>query len=274
MEIVDMEMLHTGMHPMEIVIKEEKKMPKGFTRLVYKQGCEEWENRIARISQVCNVAEVEMVVQDKRRAATIHISQDNLDSILPKLNSKGLIFTPLRKSGYYVGFSHTHKQVLPGDPFYWYGCVTRNYEDGQVFLKADKDGNHNAIAEMLAFPACCGEYFTREFPKNYDPVWTDLEGDVEGYPECNNMLRYFGIRAVWHFSCSPKCEETCIIAQKWKEIMEGIDKDAVKDLYSLLSGEITWNSYHGVVEVETPYFVGVTHTFPFDKPRIIRWRGI
>jgi hypothetical protein len=35
---------------------------------------------------------------------------------------------------------------------------------------------------------------------------------------------------------------------------------------------MTWNSYHGVVQVETPYFIGVVNGFPFaEKPKIINW---
>jgi hypothetical protein len=37
---------------------------------------------------------------------------------------------------------------------------------------------------------------------------------------------------------------------------------------------MTWNSYHGVVQVETPYFIGVVNSFPFvKKPKIIDWEG-
>lgn len=238
-----------------------------------KYGCEEWPWKLPKMSKLFLDTEIQTVAEGIRRAATIHLSQDNLDRVLPELNRKGLVFTPLRKSGYYKGFAHTHKEVKPGDRFYWYGCVTKNYEDGQAFLAADKAYDHKTVGELLGFPECCSSYFIEWFPKNYDPIWTELEGEVSGYPEANQMLRYFGVRITSHLSCSPTCEGTREIGQRWFEVMKQIDEEAATALYNLLSQPMTWNSYHGVVQVETPYFVGLTHTFPIlEKPRIIKWR--
>jgi len=88
------------------------------------------------------------------------------------------------------------------------------------------------------------------------------------------MLRYFGARITSHFSCSPTCEKTREIGQVWFKVMKEIDKKLAEELYDLLSTPLTWNSYHGVVQIETPYFVGLTHTFPLlEKKRVIEWKG-
>jgi hypothetical protein len=127
---------------------------------------------------------------------------------------------------------------------------------------------------MLGYPDCCVKYFERMFPINYDPIWVDLEGEVEGYPEANQMLRYFGVRITSHLSCSPTCEATKEIGENWFKVMKELNEKLAKEIYELLAGPIIWNSYHGVVQVETPYFVGLTHTFPYlERPRIIRWKG-
>ena len=55
--------------------------------------------------------------------------------------------------------------------------------------------------------------------------------------------------------------------------MQEIDKNLANELYSLLASPIVWNSYHGVVQIETPYFVGLNNTlFILKKPRIINWQ--
>ncbi len=128
---------------------------------------------------------------------------------------------------------------------------------------------------MLGYPSCCIDYFIRTFPLNNVPVWLDLEGKIRGYPECNGLLRYFSPIIISHFSCSPICEATRKIGKSWLRIMQEIDKNLADELYNLLAGPITWNSYHGVAQIETPYFVGLNNDlFLLKKPRIIIWEGI
>ncbi len=245
-----------------------------FVRIMPKQGHEEWMAKLGQIGIMFHETEYQMVKQGYRRAAIIHINPDNLEQMLEKINKDKLVYTPILKSGCYEGFAHKHKPVVPGEPFYWYGSLTQTYEDGQKFKKAENEGNHKTIGSLLGYPECCSEYFTKNFPINYDPIWLDKEGKVTGYPECNQMLRYFGIRITSHLSCSPTCEATKKIGQIWLKVMKGIDKDVTETLYDLLATKLTWNSYHGVVQVETPYFIGLTQTFPLlEKARIIEWKG-
>jgi len=57
--------------------------------------------------------------------------------------------------------------------------------------------------------------------------------------------------------------------------MLDFNKELAEELYNLLSSKLTWDSYRGVVEVKTPYFVGLTHTFPLmEKQRVIRWKAM
>jgi len=268
-----------------------------FIRIMPKQGHEEWMVKLGRMGILFREAEYQMVKQGYRPAAVIHIDQNNLEQMWDKINKDGLVFTPILKSGYYEGFAHKHKPVVPGEPFFWYGSLTRTYEDGQKFKKAEEKGDHKTIGSLLGYPECCVKYFIKTFPINYDPIWLHTRSahsssvrkirraswqtgtrpsglKITGYPECNQMLRYFGARITSHFSCSPTCEKTKQIGEKWLKVMEEIDKELTKELYDLLAGPVIWNSYHGVVQVETPYFIGLTHTFPLiEKPRIIEWRG-
>lgn len=247
---------------------------KDFVRIIPKKGFEEWPGKLNKISRLFHEAEYQMVKEGKRDAATTHIDQNNMKEIMDRINKDDLKFTPLRKSGYYQGFAHTHKAVEPGEPFYWYGCITRTQKEAEIFRKADAEGDHDVVGKLLGFPDCCRKYFSKTFPSvNYDPVWVDREGGVNGYPECNNMLRYFGARITSHLSCSPVCQKTKEIGLAWFEIMKKNDRKLADELYNLLAREMTWNSYHGVVQVDTPYFLGLTHTFPYvEKPRIIYWQ--
>ncbi len=244
----------------------------GFVRVLEKQGHRGWKNRLAEMAGLFCEAEYEMVRQGHRAGAIIHVGEENYQKMTERMSKDGLVFTPFLKSGHYQGFSHQHKPVRPGEPYYWYGSLTRTYDEGQEFKKANEKNDHMAYGRFLGYPECCSKYFVKNFPINYDPIWMDREGDISGYPEANQMLRYFGARITSHFSCSPTCEETKKIGRVWLDVMKGIDEKLTSELYDILSGKMTWDSYHGVVEVETPYFVGVTHTYPLiEKPRKIRW---
>lgn len=244
----------------------------GFVRVLEKQEHKGWKSKLSEMSRLFLKAEYEMVKQGHRAAAIIHVDENNYQEMTEKMNRDGLVFTPFLKSGYYKGFSHQHKPVRKGEPYYWYGSLTRTYEEGREFKQADKESDHRKYGKFLGYPECCTEYFIKSFPNNCDPIWLAKEGDVNGYPEANQMLRYFGARITSHFSCSPTCEKTKKIGRVWLDIMSKIDDKLTSEIYELLSGELKWSSYHGVVEVETPYFVGVTHTHPLiDKPRVITW---
>ncbi len=248
-----------------------------FVRLLPKQGFSEWKVLAKDMARLCKETEYILVKEGYRKAATIHIREDNHKELIEKINKDGLIYTPILQSGLSVGFSHEHKEVKDGEPYYWYGCLTKTYEDGQEFKKADgtsdnRDPDHRKIGELLGYPKCCIDYFIENFSKNWDPIWIDRSGKVEGYVECNRLLRYFGIQISWHFSCSPDCEETKKIAEKWISVMRKINKELTDKIISLLSQNMTWDSYHGVVQIETPYFLGLSHTFPYlEEKRIIDW---
>lgn len=265
-----------------------------FTRIAWKTkaGKDIWNDRILRISNTYSNAEYEMLKQGYRKAHTSHIDINNLPQMLEKLDRDDLIFTPVAKSAYYQGFSHKHRTPKPDEPFYWYGVVTKTYEDGQKFKMSEREkGNHSVIGELLGYPECCRNYFEKVWTQGYyDPVWQTAEETEgvkvketetafiaeikDGFPESNQTLRYFGVRVVSHFPCSFKCKETKKLSKIWLKVMHQIDREAADWAIELLSAPMEWDSYHGIVKVNTPWFVGITHTYPYvEKNRIIRLNG-
>ena len=246
-----------------------------FTRIIPKHKYEEWPGKLGRMSELFSQAEYQMVKKNFRTAAIVRLDPNNLQAILEKANKDRLILTLLKKQSISAGFSATIKPAEQGQPFIWSGCLTRTYKDGQKFKQADSKNDHQTIGRMLGYPDCCIDYFIRTFPIDPVPVWVELKGKVRGFPECNGMLRYFGPKIVAHLSCSPLCQATKEIGKTWFKVMQEIDKDLANELYELLAGPITWDSYHGVVQIETPYFVGLNNAlFILKKPRIINWAAI
>jgi len=245
-----------------------------FIRIMPKQGHQEWLEKLGQMNELVLGAEYQMVKKGFRAAAILYIDPQNLQSVLEKTNKDRLILTPLKKIASMTGFSILCKPPEDGQPFLWESCLTRTYQDGQKFKEANLKNDHRIVGRMLGYPDCCIDYFIRTFPIDTCPIWVDLNGKVKGYPENNGMLRYFGPKIVAHLSCSPTCQATKEIGKTWFKVMQEINKDLANELYKLLSGPITWNSYHGVVQIETPYFVGLNNSlFLLKKPRIIIWQS-
>lgn len=244
----------------------------GFTKVVWKKGNDNINLQLNNASKLFYECEYKSVLEGQRLATTDHISLDNLDILLSKLTKDGLVFTPCKKSGFYQGFAHKHKAVEPGKPYYWFGCITKTIEDGIKFKEAEDMGDHETMGTLLGYPSCCVKYFKDTFHTNYDPVWLNDDSISNGKAVANNLLRYFGVRVISHFSCSPGCKKSIKVGNERLEIMKSIDQDTVNWLLDFLSTSMTWNSYKGVVEVDTTNFLGLTHTYPLiDKPRIFKW---
>ncbi len=262
---------------MAIVINKDKKLNKymqDFTRIIPKHHYEEWPQKLGQMNELFQQAEYQTVKKGIREAAIIQINPDNLEIFLEKTNKDRLLFTPLRKTALHSGFKTLVESVKPNEPFLWQGCLTKNYKDSQLFKEGYFKSDHQVVGQMLGYPDCCIAYFQRTFPIDPCPIWVDLEGNLTGFPEGNGMLRYFGTLIVAHLSCSPTCQETKKIGKVWFQIMQEINKDLAKELYRLLAGPMVWNSYHGILQVETPYFVGLNNAlYILKKPRIINWQG-
>jgi len=261
-----------------------------FVRTIPKQGQEKWMAKLNKMKMLFYEAEYQTVKRGFRPAGIVHLGNDNYKELLKLTNKDNLVITPFLKGGYFCQPQYlpreyaSYKSIRPGEPFFWYGSLTRTYEDGQKFKKAENEGDHKTMGSLLGYPECCIKHFIEILPINYDlktfpinddPIWLGKEGKVTGYPECNQMLLCFGARITAHFSCSPTCEATKKIGQSWFKVMKEIDKNLAKELYDLLVAKLIWNNHRGIIRIETPYFIGLTNAFSFmKKPRVIEWRGI
>ncbi|MCD5384873.1 MAG: hypothetical protein LRZ94_00975 [Candidatus Pacebacteria bacterium] len=249
-------------------------MIKDFTRIMPKKGCEEWIKKLGEMSALFSNTEYETIKRGLRRIAIIRVSPDNLNLFLEKINKDRLLFTPVLKVAESSSFSILNKSIKPGDPFSWEGFLSRNNKDAQKFKKYYLENDHIGIGEMLDYPKCCTDHFIRTFLIDPCPIWEGVSGKVKGYPESNRLIRYFGPVITAHISCSPDCKETKKMGKEWFKIMKNIDSKLADEMYQLLAGPMVWNSYHGVVQVETPYFIGLNSAYYIPKePRIIEWLG-
>ncbi len=256
---------------------------RSFTRLIWKSNDirNEWEPKLNRAADVYHKAEWEMTARGKRKCGTIHVDQNNFDEMFKKFTENDLFFYPVAKSARYGGFSHKHIPPKEGEDYYVYGAFGKDPKDVMSFKKYEKEtGDHESIGDLLGYPECCQKSFSNRWPEDIDPIFKSakkvkkpddnvIEID-EIQPETNQMLRYFGVRITSHLPCSMKCENTMELGNEWFSIMEDIDKKGAKFAKNLLNQPIEWNAYRGILEVETPLFIGITTTSFTDKKKIVR----
>jgi len=127
--------------------------------------------------------------------------------------------------------------------------VARDRETAEEFRKAFLLSDNLKQGELLGYPICDRIFFQRVWSYEYDPIWSaalpcgSVKRDNSSYvlevkdyyPECNIMLRYFGLRAVPHLVCSLKCEESKEFGRKFIELMPRGDKLLDTNRMGLLS---------------------------------------
>lgn len=206
----------------------------------------------------------------------MHIRSNSLMDDMNLIHENDLVFLPILKCAPVSGFAHRFYEVQPGEPYDVFGVIAKKHSHAEAFRKAFKENDHRTVGRLLGYPECCITFFEKTWPHVVDPFWEYAlngtgknDGDVleiTGYPECNLILRYFGLRVAPHIYCSPKCEST----KKWAGgFLRHIPHR--KELLELLSLPMTWDNYMGVVTIRTPWFIGVANSTPYRRRKIVRW---
>lgn len=243
-----------------------------FSRVIWKKGKENLSSNLYKSVELLSKCEYKTVTNGLRTASTLSVTFDNLPLMLEEINNDGLIFTPCKKTKFHDGFVNIGKEANDGEPYMWFGCVTKTVEDSELFKNAYTKSDHSSLGDILGYPLCCVEYFNSNFDNNYDPIFLETNEIINGNPVINILLKPFGPRIISHLPCSPHCERSIEIGNERVDLMRSIDRKTTDWLVDYLSSKMTWDSYHGIIEVDTTNFLGLTNGFPImDKPRVIKW---
>lgn len=81
--------------------------------------------------------------------------------------------------------------------------------------------------------------------------------EIPGVSWCNILLKWLGIRIVFHLPCSFDCQPTIQIATQHAELAREAGFDQETDwLLEMLSWPVEWSALYGLAEITTP--VGTT----------------
>jgi len=244
----------------------------------------QWENRLHLIATVTHEAEYQMVKKGLREVNVFHMSPRYFDKQIEKIIRDGLIYIPSIRSKTYNGFSHRHYPVEELDmDCMVYGVVAKNVETAQKFIDAEKNRDNVTQGKLLGYPKCCSESFQDAWvnKKILDPCYESalntvnniITGDtveVQGNPQLNVMLRYFGIKIIPFFPCNYQCKEAIKTSNVWFNVIKELEPNVAEDVKQLLDMPITWKLNKNIIYIQTPLFKGIVNGYDCS-PKNVFW---
>ena len=254
-----------------------------FTRTAWTSGAARstWEKVVRDCSALVYDLEVESVAEGQRPCSWQTMKREALPEFTISCAKKGLSVLPVRWVGNFEGFIH----YTPEGSDSVYCIVARRREDALAFRDAFEKGDHEKQGEMLGFPKCCREFFSREWAAGFfDPIWQSASAELYGsagarriaeidyaHPYSIPLLRYVGLRVGFHIPHSFNCPET--IASGIERLSIAKDQALVKLLEALLSMPIEATLLHGLLVVRTPIFYISQYSVPTELKYTIRVEG-
>lgn len=257
-----------------------------FTKIYWQKDDQGFRNMVSRASRLSHLVEYETVKQHLRKVATFHIRPQGFEDEIEKIAEDGLFWLPIQRSKIYSGFSHKHFPTSKDDPQSTvYGVLSWKLEYAKQFKEASKGKcDHEKLAELLGYPACCAKFFTKVWSQGYyDPIYQAAENtkgmkksgrtiELKSNGYANSSMRYFGLRIVPQITCSFSCKASEEQGRMFFEVMQDIDREAANFLLDYLKGPEEWSVYHGIAQVVTDDFVGITNSMPTTEKFVVNVR--
>jgi hypothetical protein len=206
------------------------------------------------------------ILEGIRTCALKIVTPNELESFRDKLAQYGLIVTSLEKIAAGNIYAVSRSAPKEGEPFnYW--CVMGRPSDAQDIQNAYSSNNAEALGRFLGYPPCCTAFYRKyRAGEGYiDTTWpiaqnTANKRDVSPthveLPEVslgNILLRWLGIRIVFHLPCSFDCIATAQLAENLIEIARAAGFHQEMDwLEEMLNWPVEWSALYGFAEITTP----------------------
>lgn len=219
-----------------------------------------WAPVIEQIGRLWQTLEVESVRIAMRRVGLVPLGHGCAHEIFGGLESAPLYrFSP---RSMYV--SERKSTIDGGDVTVHAVGTKRDVEDAVHAFTRQQD---DVLGRLLGYPECCIRFFQEVWigQRHIDTTWPMALGSMpDGTPEVrefeaastphtNMLLRWLGVRPVFHLPCSFQCAETWRVAEEIKALAIRIGQhDVIESLYDMLRWPVQWSALHGIAEVETP----------------------
>jgi len=247
-----------------------------------------WKQIIQECSELTQRLELVSVAEGQRKCAWRTVAVSQIAQLTTACMALGLNVYPIHNIATWGdGFAHKVKPAVKNCPTSTYCIISKNIVDAQAFKNAHMSGNHPLQGEFLGFPKCCTEFFNKNWPEYYDPIWQAAENtkgkkvidnetiEIEEPNAISNpILRYIGLRVGFHIPCSLGCAYTAAAGTKRLSLCKTKkDKDTAEILLALLSMPMEWSVLHGIALIKTPIFYVRANSLPATKKHTVKLMG-
>ncbi len=231
-----------------------------------------WKPRFRKIRACIDELEWRSILEGVRPCALRSVAPHELHSFREMVAPYGLVVTPLENIAAENGYVSALRIAAEDERFnYW--CAIGSASDVQSIRSTHLSRDEEAVGHLLGYPSCCTRFHDLvRFEENFiDMTWPVAQNTVQKteispfhieiteVSKCNVLLRWLGLKVVFHLPCSYDCRPTAELVEKLIEIalVHGFRReiDWIKEISAWC---VEWSAFLGLAEITTP--VGVIYT--------------
>lgn len=269
--------------------EEMKRLPfklPDFFRLnwVSEAARDHWAPIIQACRSLIPIIEIESVAHGLRPCALIPVPLLETNDFRKKIDSHGLANAEIYRFSGATGYSSEANPATPNTAMVAIGTLN----DVRAIKQLSDTGNTSSIGRFLGYPLCCCDFFQSNWNEKrfIDTTWpmaantrsaimvTPRELKIDEVSTNNMLLRWLGVRPVFHLPCSFDCLATREISFSLRTFAETIGYgDQMKKMHEILDWPVRWSALHGIAEIETPVFRLATKTDASAEKYIVDFIG-
>ena len=246
-----------------------------------------WEPRINQVTNMLLELEWRAITEGVRRCALRSVHPEEVSSLATTLLPFNIEIEPLQKIAISSNYSTSLQAPNEDEPFTYWAILGRK-ADTETFKHAYWEHDQDTIGRLLGYPECCIRFFKEVWVNQgcVDTTWqmaheslnssfiTSHEIEIPQVFSGNILLRWLGVRAVFHLPCSFNCEVTQQLADNLADIARNAGfSQQTAWLSEMLRWPVEWSALHGIAEVKTPVVKISTRTDATPNKYIVRYLG-
>ena len=244
-----------------------------------------WEPRVNRVTNMLLELEWRAISVGLRQCALRTIHPDQVSSLAATLTPFNIQIEPLQKIAISKNYSASLQTPDEGEPFTYWAILGRR-EDTEAFKSSYWGNDQETIGRLLGYPVCCTNFFSEVWVNQgcVDTTWqmahetlrsqivTPHDIEISQVSSGNILLRWLGVRAVFHLPCRFDCEATQQLADKLAEVAKQAGFHEELDwLTEMLRWPVEWSALHGIAEIKTPVVKISTRTDATPQKYTVRY---
>jgi len=246
-----------------------------------------WEPRFREARACIDELEWRSIVEGVRSCALRAVAPNDLQASRARLAPYGLIVTPLEKIAAEDGYGSSLRAAHADERFnHW--CAIGRVSNVRLIRSAHLSHDDEAVGQFLGYPPCCTRFHDLvRFEEGFmDTTWpmaqnTTQKRDISSahieiaeVSRCNVLLRWLGLKMVFHLPCCFDCPPTVEIADKLVEIalVEGFRQE-IDWLEEMSAWPVEWSALYGLAEITTPVGTITTVTDATAERYRVSYRG-